>query len=259
MSSEYVLPPAQAPPPRPGLAVAALVLGLASVGLSIVVVGGLIGLVGLVVAVMCLVRRPGQARNMALIGLLLSFIGFVASVGFGALYYMVADNVLTSMSNGGETQKWIGREAPDFTITTIDGETFKLADLRGKRIVVDIWETWCGPCIKEIPHFNQLRTAVPEYDLAMIGISSEKESVLKPFLSKHEMLYPIASARNLPAPYSSAYAIPTTFFIDRNGIIQSVLVGYRGFDVLKQHSTAGDYEGAASLAPDNPSNVATGK
>jgi peroxiredoxin len=259
MSPESVASPDQAPRARLGLAVAALVFGLLSAGLSIVIVGGLAGIAGLVLALAHLLRRPEQPRGMAYTGLILSSVGVVASIGFGLFYYTIADDVFNSMSNGGEARKWIGRESPDFTVTTMDGQTFRLSDFRGKRVVVDIWETWCGPCIKEIPHFNQLRTAVPENDLALIGISSEEESVLEPFLTKHEMLYPIASAQNLPTPYSSTYAIPTTFFIDRNGIIQSVLVGYRGFDVLKKHSTASDYEGAVLLAPDNPSAVATEK
>jgi peroxiredoxin len=167
---------------------------------------------------------------------------------------MVIDNVIGSMAGGAGLQKWVGKPSPDFSVTTLDGQTFKLSDFRGKRVVVDIWETWCGPCIREIPHFNQLRSTVPDDDLVLIGISGESESVLNPFLTKHKMLYPIASATNLPSPYSKTYAIPTTFFLDRNGIIQSVLVGYRGFEVLKEHSTTSDYEEAVSLTPeDSPS------
>jgi peroxiredoxin len=252
MSPDTVAPPDPAPRARLGLAVAALVFGLLSVGLSIVIVGGLAGLVGLVLALVHLLRRQDQPRSMAYTGLILSFVGVVASIGFGVFYYTVVGDVFTSMANGGQAHKWEGRESPDFTVTMMDGETFKLSDFRGKRVVVDIWETWCGPCIKEIPHFNQLRTAVSEDDLALIGISSEKESILKPFLTKHELVYPIASAENLPSPYSNSYVIPTTFFIDRNGIIQKVLVGYHDFDTLKEHSTASDYEGAALLSPDNP-------
>ena len=252
MTPDSDVPPQPLPTARLGLAVTALVLGLTSIGLSIVLVGGLIGVAGLVFAGTHLLRRPEQPRGMAVAGLILSIVGFVASAGFGVLYYRLADDVMGSLAPAGGAQKWVGRESPDFTVTTIDGQTFKLSDFRGKRVVVDIWESWCGPCIKEIPHFNQLRTDVSKDDLVLIGISSEKESVLKPFLDKQKMIYPIASGRDLPAPYSTAYVIPTTFFIDRKGIIQSVLVGYKEFDVLKQHSTTSDYKETASLAPVNP-------
>jgi|KBSSwiStaDraftv2_1062776.scaffolds.fasta_scaffold01136_3 peroxiredoxin len=255
MSTES--PTDQAQRPRLGLAVAALVFGLLSVGMSIVIVGGLAGIVGLVLAVMHLRRRPDQPRSMAYTGLVLSLAGVVASIGFGVFYYTMVDDVLTSI--GSQANKWVGRESPDFTVTTMDGQTFKLSDFRGKRVVVDIWETWCGPCIEEIPNFNQLRTAVTEDDLALIGISSEKESILKPFLAKHEMAYTIASSQSLPVPYSNSYIIPTTFFIDRKGIIQSVLVGYHDFDTLKMHSTANDYEGVVKPSPDNPSSTTVEK
>ena len=247
MSPESAVPPQPLPAVRLGLAITALVLGFVSIGLSIVLLGGLVAIAGLAFGVAHLLRRPGQPRGMAVAGLALSLVGFVASAGFGVLYYMAVDRVVNSMSQGGEALKWVGKESPDFTVTTIDGKTFRLSDFRGKRVVVDIWESWCGPCIKEIPHFNQLRTDVTENDLVMIGISSEMESVLKPFRSKQKMIYPIASGHDLPVPYSAAYAIPTTFFIDRNGIIQSVLVGYHDFDVLKEHSTASDFKEAVVL------------
>jgi hypothetical protein len=73
------------------------------------------------------------------------------------------------------------------------------------------------------------------------------------------MAYTIASSQSLPVPYSNSYIIPTTFFIDRKGIIQSVLVGYHDFDTLKMHSTANDYEGVVKPSPDNPSSTTVEK
>jgi hypothetical protein len=66
------------------------------------------------------------------------------------------------------------------------------------------------------------------------------------------MNYLIASAKNLPMPFSEVDAIPTTFFIDRNGVIQSVLVGSRGFDELKKEALAHDYTGKPKPAPHKP-------
>jgi peroxiredoxin len=241
--------PAPAPPERLGLAITALVLGAVSVALSLVVVGGVAGLAGAIVALTHLIRRRDQRRGMAVGGLILSFVGVVASVGLGVVYYNVVGGYVRMLAKGNEVQKWVGVESPDFTVKTMDGETFKLSDFRGKRVIVDSWATWCGPCVKEAPHFNRLHETISEDDLALVGISNEEESIIRPFLSKHNVKYPIASATDLPMPYSDVFIIPTTFFIDRNGIIQSVLVGYHDFDDLREHSTASDYEGELKQPP----------
>lgn len=229
-------------------AISSLVLGITSVGLSFVLIGGLLGLAGIVVGVAHF-WRIGRPWGMAITGLILSMVGVAASIGFGMLYNTVLRNTLSSMSDGGEIQQWVGVQAPDLTVTTLDGQIFKLSDFRGKRVIVDSWATWCGPCILEIPHFNELRREVTEDELALVGISDESESTIRSFLKKNTIQYAIASSQILPAPYSKAYAIPTTFFIDRRGVIQSVLVGYRDFEELKQHSIAADYAGETREAP----------
>jgi peroxiredoxin len=249
MNPEFAEAPPPPPTPRLGFAIAAFVTGLAALGLSFVIVGGLLGVVGLVLGGIHILRRPDQPRGMAIGGLALSIVSIIASVGFGFLYYNVAQNIIASMAAAASFPEWVGVQSPDFTVTTMDGETLKLSDLRGKRVVVDNWATWCGPCIREIPHFTRLRSTVAEEDLVLVGISNEKESVVKPFLEKHELNYPTVVAQKLPSPYSRVTALPTTFFIDRAGVIQSVLVGYHDFDTLEQHSTASDYEGEPKPAP----------
>src|SRR5688572_16850876 len=131
MSSESAPPPST----RLGLAVAALVLGLASIGLSFLLIGGLLGVIGVVLALIHIIQRPEQRRGMAISGVILSIFGIVASIGFGALYYIVINDAVSSMAMGGQAQKWIGVESPDFTVTTLDGETFKLSDFRGRRVI----------------------------------------------------------------------------------------------------------------------------
>jgi peroxiredoxin len=144
---------------------------------------------------------------------------------------------------------WQGVAAPDFTVTTLDDEVLQLTELKGRRVVIDFWATWCGPCVHEVPHFNQLVEENPADELVVIGISKEPRDVIAPFADEHVVNFPLASANDLPAPYSLIGGIPTTFFIDRAGIIQSVSFGARGFDRLAERALADDYVGEVRSAP----------
>ena len=64
----------------------------------------------------------------------------------------------------------VGEQLADFTAQCYDGSTFHLADTRGKIVFINLWATWCGPCVQELPHFNELYKA-HEGDIAMLGVS----------------------------------------------------------------------------------------
>ena len=244
-----------APPPSPlpklGLAIASLVLGILAVVLSLFLVGGLLGVVGLILGLIHVKGQRGP-NAMAWSGIGLSAVGILATIGMSVLYfqgYKQFQKAMATMGSGTPVQEWQGVAAPDFTVTTLDGQKLTLSELKGKRVVLDLWATWCPPCRKEIPHFIQLAKDIAKEDLIIVGISSEAEPKLKEFVQKQGINYPIASAQNLPAPYSEAQSIPTTFFIDRHGIIQTVVVGYHDLAALKGHATDKDAEGPPKPAP----------
>lgn len=246
---------------RIGLAVTSLVLGILSIPFSIFVVGGLAGLLGLLFGVIHLAKRLAY-RPMAYWGVGLSVVGVLFSAGFGRLYWKAYHRAMEEWRAGApEWDAWQGVRAPDFAVTTLDGQTLRLSELRGKRIVLDFWATWCPPCVKEIPHYIELAKDPMAQNVVIIGISSEEESKLRNFVNQHGVNYPIASARDdsLPAPYRNVRAIPTTFFIDRNGVIQTIFEGYRNYDDLREAALAADFNGevrengpAASDAPASP-------
>lgn len=64
-----------------------------------------------------------------------------------------------------------GKEVPDFTFTDIDGNEVKLSDLKGKLVYIDVWATWCGPCLGEHPHWNELMKEYETKDVAFLTIS----------------------------------------------------------------------------------------
>ena len=82
--------------------------------------------------------------------------------------------------------------------------------------------------------------------LAIVGISNEDKEVLTKFVEEKGVNYPIASADDLPAPYSDVRSIPTTFFIDAGGVIQAVVEGYHDYDALKAAAFAEDAPETAS-------------
>jgi peroxiredoxin len=217
-----------------GIAVACFVLGIVSIPLSLFLIGGICGLLGLILGAVHLRKKSNLLRPLALWGLGLSLVGLLGSAGFGAYYFMQLKQVRETMAimESQDYDEWVGVQAPDFSLTDLDGNSISLSELRGRRVVLDFWATWCPPCRMEVPHFVKLRNRYDVNDLVIIGISSEEEATIRSFISKHRINYVLAVGRNLGLPYADITSLPTTFFIDRKGVIKHVAEGYHDFEEL---------------------------
>jgi peroxiredoxin len=131
---------------------------------------------------------------------------------------------------------WVGKPAPDFTLTDITGKDHKLSDYRGKDVLIIFWATWCGPCLVEIPHLIALRNTVGEDKLAMLAISNESPAIVEKFVAnqKVKINYTVLSdPGSMPAPFNLIYSIPCSFFIDPDGKVKLATVGTLSLSAIK--------------------------
>ena len=111
----------------------------------------------------------------------------------------------------------------DFTLKDMNGAEVKLADLKGKVVLLNFWATWCGPCRLEIPSFVELQEKYADQGFRIIGISvDDPPEALPPFAKRFKINYPLivgADREDVQKAYGPIFGVPTTFIIDRNGRI----------------------------------------
>jgi peroxiredoxin len=152
-----------------------------------------------------------------------------------------------------------GKLAPNFTLADLNGKKVSLASYRGHPMVVDFWATWCGPCKVEIPWFEKLHDQYASQGLEILGVSSDdldKDDPAKLFTEKRDiadfaqkmhMNYPVLiDADSIANSYGGLDALPTTFFIDRNGKIVASTIGLAPRDVIEADIQKAIHSGASS-------------
>ncbi|MEA2785248.1 MAG: hypothetical protein QOF71_1352 [Candidatus Eremiobacteraeota bacterium] len=118
----------------------------------------------------------------------------------------------------------VGRPAPAFTLTTIDGKTVRLADYRGKTLVVNVWGSWCPPCRLETPDLVAEAKAGAKNGVAFLGVdTTETASVVRAFVAAKGIPYPQAVTTST-SEFAKAYDIrnyPTTLVIGPDGVLRA--------------------------------------
>jgi cytochrome c biogenesis protein CcmG/thiol:disulfide interchange protein DsbE len=134
-----------------------------------------------------------------------------------------------SVKTGEQSAPRAGFLAPDFTLDLLNGGQVTLSELRGKVVLVNLWASWCLPCRAEMPAMQKAYEKYKDQGVVILGVNTtfqDGEKNTAEFVQDHDLTFPIALDRDGSVSQRFAMrAVPTSFFIDRDGVIRSVVVG----------------------------------
>ena len=134
-------------------------------------------------------------------------------------------------SGGGEStgteSALVGKPAPVFDLELLQGGRFKLAEMKGKVVVLDFWATWCGPCLAAMPQVDRAARAFADQGVQLVAVNLEEApKQIKSMLERHKLDLTVALDRDgVVAAKYQANAIPQTVIIDKEGVVSRVFIG----------------------------------
>ena len=171
-------------------------------------------------------------------------LGLVAVIVAGLLAYQARDNSgagrdgfgsvalpVNLNPTGREPAAEEGRAAPDFLLQTLDGQTLRLSDLRGRPLIVNFWATWCGPCRVEMPELVQTHLDYGAQGLTILAVNErEAPERIQPFVDEFGLPFPILLDKRGEVGSTwriggSLQGLPSSYFVDREGIVRKVVLG----------------------------------
>jgi peroxiredoxin len=131
-----------------------------------------------------------------------------------------------------------GSRAPEIELADLSGKVVKLSDLKGKVVLVDFWASWCVPCKEELPVLESLHKKYAADGLVIIGVNadSERDNMTK-FLRRTKLSFTVVHdvERKVAGRYAPS-KMPSSYLIDRSGLVRYVHAGYRAGDGEKLES-----------------------
>lgn len=131
----------------------------------------------------------------------------------------------------------VGFLAPDLTLTALDGETIRIADLRGKNILINYWVSWCIPCMDELSALSRVYQDYQDQNVAIItvnGIEQDELEKVNQVVADLALVQPVLL--DAKEAFWSTYLVqflPTSFFIDTEGVIRHIMLGSAAEDVIR--------------------------
>jgi len=121
----------------------------------------------------------------------------------------------------------VGESAPDFKLPNLDGQTVSLSNLQGKPVLINFWATRCPSCVSEMPYIQEIYEEWSDKGLMLLAINiGESSSKVEEFMQSYNLSFTVLldTKQDVAQKYNFQY-IPTTFFIDKDGIIQDKVIG----------------------------------
>ncbi len=150
-----------------------------------------------------------------------SLVAFLAALATGAVLALVSSDLRAA---GDVTPT----PAPAWQLKDVDGRVVTSDQFKHQVVVLDFWATWCGPCRSEIPGYVALQKKYAADGVTFVGVSVDQAGpeVVRKFVADEKIDYPIVMGDDqVAAAFGGVEAIPTTFIIDRNGMIRFRKVG----------------------------------
>jgi peroxiredoxin len=129
----------------------------------------------------------------------------------------------------------VGEAAPDFELKTLEGKTVKLSDYRGKKVIVNFWATWCPPCKAEMPDIQKYYNDAGE-NVEILAVNIDPQYDVQKFVREANVTFPVLlDSKDEVNTLYRILTIPTTYFIDQDGIIRSKYLSVMTVDTIREH------------------------
>ena len=123
-----------------------------------------------------------------------------------------------------------GLPAPNFSLPGLDGKIVSLTDYKGKVVLLNIWATWCPPCVEEMPSMEKLYKELKgeNFEILAVSIDASGARDVAPFMKKHKLSFPaLLNPKGTIKGLYGAVGIPESFIINKEGIVEKKIIGAR--------------------------------
>jgi thiol-disulfide isomerase/thioredoxin len=153
--------------------------------------------------------------------------GLISVLGLFSQTNSIPNNVITAFREAGIQVTATGIDPVDFTLPMLDGTNFTLSQHKGKVVFLNFWATWCGPCRAEMPSMEALYQKLKHRGFEIIAVNlGESKDKVSTFMIDNKLSFPaVLDQRQITGSSYNVRAIPTTYIIDKRGLIIARLMG----------------------------------